>query len=195
MERSLLHGQTPVEYFRELVGEALARRRLPASNLTEYYLVNLLCQQVAAASAGADDSGEPLAVRLGRALACGGREQQARLRRLGDFTLFVAGFFPDSLSRKVVDVDYYQSIGEYAYGSLSQAGIGTFADTYGELAAKFTAFTDVLGDVGEQALPARPVDLLRAYDAWVKTGSQRRAGQLLDRGLLPPAPPRRQYLQ
>jgi hypothetical protein len=195
MEQPILHGQTPVEYFQQLVGDALARRNLRASNLTEYYLVNLLCQQVSAPGPAADEADEPLAVRLGRALACGGQEQRARLRRLADFTLFIAGYFPDSLNRKVVDVDYYQSIGEYAYGSLSQASAGTFAETYGELAARFTAFTDVLGDVSERALPGRPLDLLRAYETWLRTGSRRRAQQLMDRGLVPPVRPRRQYLQ
>ena len=120
MERSLLREQAPVEYFKELVEAALARQHLQAGDLTEYYLVNLLCQFVRPDSAnrfGVD--GEPLAFRLGQALKTGGSEQRARLRSLGDFSLFMSGFFPDSLNRRTVDVDYYVSMGEYAYGSLS----------------------------------------------------------------------------
>ena len=51
-------------------------------------------------------------------------EQRARLRNLGDFSLFMSGFFPDSFRRRVVDVDYYVSMGEYAYGSLSRRDAG-----------------------------------------------------------------------
>ena len=46
MERPLLREQTPAEYFKELVESALARQHLQAGDLTEYYLVNLLCQYV-----------------------------------------------------------------------------------------------------------------------------------------------------
>ena len=70
---------------------------------------------------------EPLAFRLGRALETGGSEQRARLRSLGDFSLFMSGFFSDSFRRSLVDVDYYKSMGEYAYGSLSRSEHDTFA--------------------------------------------------------------------
>ena len=111
MDHLCLREQTPVEYFKEQVESALARQHLQAGDLTEYYLVNLLCRYVAARPGDADH-GEPLAVRLARALQTGGTEQRARLRSLGDFSLFTAGFFSDSFSRRHVDVDYYVSMGE-----------------------------------------------------------------------------------
>ena len=49
MERhveAVLREQTPTEYFKELVESALARQHVQAGDLTEYYLVNLLCQYV-----------------------------------------------------------------------------------------------------------------------------------------------------
>ena len=50
-------------------------------------------------------------VRLARALDGGGAEQRASLKQIGDVSLFISGFFSDSLRRKLVDVDYYVSIG------------------------------------------------------------------------------------
>ena len=41
--------------------------------------------------------------------------QRASLKQIGDVSLFVSGFFSDSLRRKLVDVDYYVSIGGVAY--------------------------------------------------------------------------------
>ena len=80
MERHVdLREQTPVEYFKEQVESALARQHLQAGDLTEYYLVNLLCRYVRH-DHGDADYGEPLAVRLARALQTGGTEQRARLR-------------------------------------------------------------------------------------------------------------------
>mgnify|MGYP002137355912 CR=1 FL=1 len=39
----------------------------------------------------------------------------ARMRAMGDFSLYIAGFFSDSLKRKLVDVDYYIGMGGAAY--------------------------------------------------------------------------------
>ena len=94
MERPLLREQTPAEFFKELVEQSLARQHMRTGDLTEYYLVNLLCRYVRI-DFGVDDVeyGQPLAIRLARALESGGAEQRARLRSLGDFTLFTSGFF------------------------------------------------------------------------------------------------------
>src|ERR687891_352001 len=100
MERPLLREQTPAEYFKELVDSALVRQHVHADDLTAYYLVNLLCQFVRLDARGtADDPGTPLAIRLARALDSAGSEQRARLRKLGDISLFTSGFFSDSLQR------------------------------------------------------------------------------------------------
>ncbi len=183
-----VHPETPAEYFRSLIESALEHQHVPACALTSYYLVNLLCGYVrvgAAGTAALDD--EPLALRLARALDSGGVEQRARLRSLGDVSLFVSGFFSDSLRRKVVDVDYYVSMGEYAYASLSRYERDTFAETFGELADRFSSFVDVLGEVSEQSRLTSNNDLLRLYDRWLKTGSRRSGQQLCDRGIVPNA--------
>ena len=53
---SLVHDETPVEFFREQVEKALEHQHVATSAFTEYYLVNLLAGCVAgrpAAGAGA----------------------------------------------------------------------------------------------------------------------------------------------
>jgi hypothetical protein len=186
MERPLLREQTPVEYFKDLVASSLARQHVRAADLTEYYLVNLLCQYIRldAASAVRDD-GEPLAVRLARALQSGGSEQRARLRSLGDFSLFMSGFFSDSFRRRLVDVDYYVSMGEYAYGSLGRREEDAFSEVFTELARKFVGFTDVLADISERTALGSHTDVLRLYEKWLRTGSERDGQRLIERGILP----------
>src|SRR4051812_11735070 len=143
MDRPLLHDQPPVEYFKELVDQALARQHIEAGQLTAYYLVNLLCQYVRPdARAGTGLEEEPLAIQLARALQTGGSEQRLRLRSLGDFSLFMSGFFSDSLRRRTVDVDYYVSMGEYAYGSLSPRGENTFPEGFGGLDPRFFRYME-----------------------------------------------------
>lgn len=183
-----LFEETPAEYFKDLVESAVARQRLEVGSLTSYYLVNLLCGFVRLERNGAatlDD--EPLALRLAQALESGGVEQRARLRSLGDLSLFVSGFFSDSLNRKPVDVDYYVSMGEYAYGSLSRFEEASLASIFGELASKFCSMADVLADVSERSALTSNADLLRLYERWLRTGSRRDSQLLVEQGIVPNA--------
>jgi len=188
-----LREQSPVEYFKEQVESALARQHLQAGDLTEYYLVNLLCRYVRH-DGGDADHGEPLAVRLARALQTGGTEQRARLRSLGDFSLFTAGFFSDSFSRRSIDVDYYVSMGEYAYGSLSRAE-DALREVFAELAGKFVGFSDVLADISERHAVTSNNDVLRLYEKWLRTGSHRDGQRLIERGIVPNSSVGKRFLQ
>jgi hypothetical protein len=197
MDDPLLPGQTPAEYFKDLIESALARQHLRANELTSYYLVDLLCRFVRPDRRIPfhDESGEPLALRLRRALESGGMEQRARLRNLGDFSLFTSGFFSDSLNRRSVDLDYYVSMGEYAYGSLSRRDSDAFGQVFTELARKFVAYMDVLADVSERTGPTASTDVLRLYERWLRTGSPRDGQRLADRGLVPNASITTKFLQ
>jgi hypothetical protein len=188
MDDPLLRAETPAEYFKQLVESALSRQHLQAADLTSYYLVNLLCEFVRPdARASRRDDGEPLATRLARALDSGGLEQRARLRSLGDFSLFMSGFFSDRFRRSEVDVDYYVSMGEYAYGSLGwrDPSDDAFREVFRELARKFVGFMDVLSDVSDRTGVASNADLLRTYEKWLRTGSARDGQRLIERGLVP----------
>ena len=163
----------------------MARHRMQAGDLTSYYLVNLLCQFVRLDGRAQAEFGDPLAFRLARALDTGGTEQRERLRQLGDFSLFVAGFFSDSFRRRAVDVDYYVSMGEYAYGSLSQRDEDTFAEVFSDLSNRFVGFADVLAEISDRSAIRNSVDTLRLYEKWLRTGSTRDSQKLIDRGILP----------
>jgi hypothetical protein len=190
----ILREQTTAEYFKEQVESSLARQHLEASRLTEYYLVNLLCRYVRPDASVHDDQGEPLAMRLARALQTGGSEQRARLRSLGDFSLFTAGFFSDSFRRRPVDVDYYVSMGEYAYGSLSRAD-DALREVFAELSRKFVGFSDVLADISERTAVTSNNDVLRLYEKWLRTGSPRDGQRLVERGIVPNASVGKRFLQ
>src|SRR5262245_42872701 len=156
----VFRGESAVEFFKELVDGALAHQRLNAGELTAYYVVNLLAGFLQRPAS--DD--QPLAMRLARALESGGMEQRASLREIGDLSLFVSGFFSDSLRNKLVDVDYYIAIGGSAYTALSRFDSDTLSPVFGELADKFVGFVDVLSEVSERTSCASNADLLRLYE-------------------------------
>jgi hypothetical protein len=128
---------------------------------------------------------EVLGTRLTRALEAGGTARREGLRRVGDVSLFVSGFFADSLNRRLVDVDYYISLGGLAYGALGRREEERLAEVFSELAEKFTEFVDVIAEVSDRSALASNGDLLRLYEKWMKTGSARNGEMLIERGILP----------
>ncbi len=184
MSQAVFQRESAVEYFKELVDRALTHQGLAAQELTSFYVVQLLASFLQ--TPDNYDEG-PLSIQLMRALESGGMRQRASLKQIGDLSLFIAGFFSESLNRKLVDVDYYASIGGRAYHALSRVETDTFSPVFAELGSKFVDFVEVLSEVSERTSCATNVDLLRLYEKWVKTGS-RRSGQLLvERGVVPNA--------
>ena len=94
-----------------------------------------------------------------------------------------------------MDVDYYIQLGACAYGSLARQGDDTFGEVFDELAGKFTAFVDVLGEVSERTALSSNCDLLRLYEKWVRTRSRRSGDILASRGIVPNASVRTGFMQ
>jgi hypothetical protein len=187
MAGALVQHESPSEYFRDLVESALKRQHLEASELTSFYLVNLLAGFVHVDRPAVPPEDDALGVRFVRALQAAGMRQRDELRQVGDYSLFISGFFADSLARGLVDIEYYMCLGEHAYGSLARRGDDTFGDVFDELSGKFAAFVDVLGEVSERSAVASNTDLLRLYERWLRTRSRRTAELLAARGIVPNA--------
>ena len=79
----LVQEQTPVSYFKELVEASLQRQRVSAGDLTEFYLVNLLCQYVRVDRSSRPGRRPAAARRCAcvKALDSGGFEQRVRSAR------------------------------------------------------------------------------------------------------------------
>ena len=183
MADALFRSETPTEFFRELVEAAMQNQRVSAHELTSFYVVNLLAGFVH--SDRQADHDEPLGPRLARALQTAGVAQRHGLRKVGDQSLFISGFFSDSFNRGLVDIDYYIHLGECAYRSLARQQDHSLGDVFDELSDKFTDFVDVLGEVSERTSLSSNGDVLRLYEKWLRTGSRRSADLLAARGIVP----------
>jgi hypothetical protein len=187
------------EFFRDSVHDALERQHVGVDGHTEHYVVNLLtmfARSEALFEATPDGPRlKPLALMLADAGAAGTREERLRgLQRLGDVSLFVAGFFAQSFARRLVDVDYHISMGGRAYGTLADscrtgARGRALGAVFAELAVKFQRLVDALNDVSEMAHRHEQRDVLRQYEIWLKTGSPRAHGILRSLGIEPTVAP------
>jgi hypothetical protein len=194
MGKKLSDRVTPVaslqEFFKDSVDDAMKRQGVEADDHTAFYVVNLLTlfarSEALYEKSAAGIGLRPLAMMLAEALDAASAEQRNfALQRIGDISLFVAGFFGESLAGKPVDVDYYIRMGGSAYSSLSTNVRGSvrgrlFTAVFAELGRKFPLFVDVLTDVREECMQRQDVDVLRLYELWLRTGSPR-AQKLLRR--------------
>src|SRR5215475_6557377 len=170
-----LHA-TVTEFFRDAVVDALRSQSVTAAEPTEFYLVNLLSEFTKASRVG----DEPLAFKMAQAAAALPDVKAKGLKEIGDTSLVVSGFFGDSLSRGLVDADYYIAMGASAYAQLARlmaasrgSASGFFREAYLELAAKFEAFVQVLGEVRRHTnVGAGSTNLLRLCEQWAKTGNE-----------------------
>jgi hypothetical protein len=194
-EEDLVPVASLQEFFRDSVDAAMATNKLVLNNHTSHYVVNLLTMfaRSEALYESTDDGLQlrPLAMMFVDAVdAPTEAERNTILQRLGDVSLFMAGFFADGLQRAAVDMDYYVYMGGGAYHSLATHMRGTvkgnaFGDVFSELANKFQDMVDVLNEVRESARTDNDSNLLRIYELWMKTGSSRARRLLREEGVYP----------
>ena len=185
----VLSSQSIKDFFRDLLQRAMENQRAQVQPFTELYVVNLLHEYLLSEAlyVQSEDGSlqqKPLAFLLKEALEEAGPARMHMLRRLGDTSLFVSGFFPDSLSRRsnLVDVDYYIAMGGRAYDA-----VGTLAghrDLWSELSGRFRLLVDLLNEVSERTLASTNAGLIRLYERWMKTGSERLANLLAKQGVV-----------
>jgi hypothetical protein len=187
----IVTGTSLREYFKDMVGTAIENQKITVAPPTEFYVVNLLAEFLDAGNLfraegdGSRDE-EPLAFILKRAQEQQGFERVRELKRLGDTSLYISGYWGDSLGHKLVDVDYYVSMGGRAYGALSEMFHGdSIASLYEELSAQFLSLVDLLSEVSDRTAVRTNQGLVKLYERYVKTGSERVARLLSERGVLP----------
>lgn len=181
------------DFFRTSIDDAIARQRVDVDPHAAHYVVNLMTlysRSEQLYEQRSDGYGlRPLALMLADAADAESADERSYfLQRIGDVSLFISGFFADSLAKSAVDLDYYIAMGGNAYGSLSEEVRGTFrgsafAPIYRELAQKFQVLVDVLNEVRDGGNTAE--DLLRTYEVWLRTGSKRAEQMLKNSDVIP----------
>jgi hypothetical protein len=177
------------EFFRDSLHGALTRQHLAVEDQTEHYVVNLLTlfarSEALYEGAPGNVRLKPLVVMLCEALeAPTASERNRALQRLGDVSLFIAGFFARGFATRLIDIDYHIAMGGRAYGALAHScGRGrqrVLGAVFAELSAKFQPLVDALNEISESSYHHTDRDILRLYELWLKTGS-RRCHSILER--------------
>lgn len=184
------------DFFLVSIDEAASRRSSPVSEEGRFYLTQLLVER-GRVREGPVDEPDTLAELYERAQHGPSSHRLSAWRELADRALYVTGFFRQSLSRRLVSLEYYFQMGSAAYHRLSRLVCGPRSEVRGldevwaELGHKFEDASDLLLDVHEDLRAsevATDQDVLRLYEAWLETGSPRLLARLQALGVAPTRP-------
>lgn len=179
------------EYFRGGLNEAANRQKVELDEPTREYLVQLLTQfsdRGALFTDNLDDlMDEPIGVQVLKAMQAPPAKRFQMLRQVGDYSLYLTGFFSDSIGRTLNDEKYFIDLGSGAYHSAAKSLVrggdeNPFRRLLSDLSGRFVQFVDVLNDVSERCFN-REVDVLRLCDRFQATGSPRVAARLAQMGV------------
>lgn len=179
------------DFFRERIENAAERNKLDGNDDTLWYLTQLLCNY-SKTSCFLDDNGTratltPLAEYYRMALESPTKhERRLQLQRLGDVAIVVAGLFAGALERKPIDVRYYMSMGEAAYGTLAGETSQSSRDRalqgiFESLATGFSDYVVVISEIPTRTSPEK--DLLQLVDEWESNHHPALARQLRQQGV------------
>ncbi len=117
---------------------------------------------------------KPLSIFLLEALQKNIFEKIRDLRVVGDISLIFSGLYPEHLTRRMVDIDYFIDLGKKSYHMLSD----TYSNyrtqkelfvLYSQLVAEFLYLTEILTEISGDMHFMDESNLARAYSRWHKT--------------------------
>lgn len=188
-----VEAQSLYDYFQHEMARLVGALGKAIPVEAQIYLANLCARFTKSDQLFVDHEGrrelEPLAFILRRATECDDESQRmATLRHLGDVALYTSGFLSDRIEHRGLDVDYFIHMGGQAYSSASDlaarhAGRRPLRPLYDALSRHFKELVHVLWELAGRA-NRKAESLLRTYEDWQRTGSERKERELVRAGFV-----------
>lgn len=179
------------QYFVDCVSEALKEQKVKTFPQVENYLVHILTHYMYTNNLHETEvdsnikTPTTLAELLLQSQISEPSQKVSLLKKLGDRSLYLSGFFADSFNRKIVDANYYAQMGGVAYETLAQCTREDIqAKVFLEISRKFTSFVDVFSYISHKSQITSSQNILQVYDRYLKTGSGVAKKALLESGIL-----------
>jgi hypothetical protein len=185
---------SPQAFFQERLTVASNQLKIKLDTDVEFYLVNLLTEFINPALLNqefeTDVLNTPLVFLLKQTIEAPEAKRPMMYRRLGDTSLYIAGFFQDYFNDKTFDVNYFMTMGASAY---SQAALllrsqGRDVPNHAlltSIANNFMMLVDVVAQASDNPACPKPTDILNIYDRWNRCGSERLRAILEENGITP----------
>lgn len=142
--------------FKEYLFQELEQDGSSLSLNVKSYLVELLClylssDQLFIKKEGESKSYENTLTELyKKSLDSKPQEKLCIFKRMGDFSLYLSGFFRLAIQKKIVHISYYEQMGQSAYGFISSS-YGTRPNVFKELSQKFPQLSQILFSIQKKS--------------------------------------------
>jgi len=109
-------------------------------------------------------------------------EKCAQLKKLGDSILFKAGFFSESLKRKLSGLSFHIQMGSSIYSSLYSSSENP---VFEDISNRFSGYVDLVSNIGRRVNLRKERDVFNLFDRFVQADSEEAKSKLLQLGLRP----------
>ena len=183
------------KYFQNLIQEGMENRGIETEFVVKTYLASLLERYIDVRNLFIEEetgkmSSQTLAEMFLKANNTSDKSlRKDMLKRAAETSLYISGFFAESLNKKIIDIDYYIHMGGCAYSALADI-IGNSSDVsnvYVECAERFLSFVEVLSYIKERSFINNDENILSIYEHYLRTGSELAHKKLLKKGVLVPS--------
>lgn len=147
---------TKTSSFKEYLYKELEREGSSLSLNVKNYLVELLClylssDQLFIKKEGETRSHENTLTELYKKSQNSKPQEKLHLfKRIGDFSLYLSGFFRSAVQKKTVHISYYEQMGQSAYGFVSSA-YGSKPNVFRELSCEFKSLSLILFSIQKKS--------------------------------------------
>lgn len=184
-------------FFHERITDASKQLNVKLADDVEFYLVNLLTEFIEPTRLNqefepqTDILATPLVFLLKQTVEAPEAKRPIMYRRLGDTSLYIAGYFQDYFNDKTFDINYFMMMGASAYNQaavlLKHHSKDSAQDpsTLESLSRNFLQMVDVVAQASDTAATPKAVDILNLYDRWNRCGSVRLRNILQEHGITP----------
>lgn len=170
-------------FFHGLIEEASNKHRIVVGEDLKYYLVSLLSSNMGKSEQEYCES--PLAILIHEANFAPLNKKIEMLKFIGDESLYMAGYFSESLKRKLVDRSYYINIGGMAFRTLAGVSvIKSSKELYKDIYKDFSKLVELLTAVSIQTFSSNYEDIVRLYESWQISKSQVIENKLKEKGVI-----------
>ncbi len=183
------------DFFEERVIMVRDEHGVGLSSNVVRYLANLLCQLGRTEHLFRQHQPRTLAEMHFRGLSLQSEhEALGHYKHLGDFALYIGGYFSDSLHRKTVGISYYADMGGAAYHRAAGLSAGSkevhfsFHALFTEMATHFRECLWVLTEVADRNRCDSMTDLANLFERWLTTRDPHTGERLVKLGALPMRP-------
>ncbi|MFZ3230144.1 MAG: hypothetical protein WA160_08060 [Pseudobdellovibrio sp.] len=183
---------SPEEHFSEVVSEACVERKVKMHPQVQAYLVQVLNRYLISKNFhqplqndSTEKPPETFAEMYLTAISAESPKNKELMRTVADRSLYLTGFFSESLHKKIVDIEYYTDIGSAAYYNLSVwTKEDTLSNVFSTFSKRFKDFVEVLNYVSEKSIVQADQNVLNLYDRYLRTGSELAREKLNELGVV-----------